>query len=168
MKAVYSGTFDPITNGHMDIIERASRMFDEVTVLIMRNVNKKCLFTETERRDLIVRSLQTLPQVHNVSVVIGEGLTVDMARQLGAVAIVRGIRAVSDYEYELKQATANMMLNPDIETMLMIARPQYSFLSSSVVKEIALNGGAITGMVPQEIEKEVMQALQEQMKQNQK
>lgn len=151
MKAVYTGTFDPITNGHLDIIERASHMFDEVTVLIMSNPAKHCLFTMDERREMIEKSLASLPNVNNVSVLVGEGLTVEMARKLGAVAIVRGIRAVSDYEYELKQATANMKLNGSIETMLMIARPEYSFLSSSVVKEIAVYGGDIEGMVPDAI-----------------
>lgn len=155
MKAVYTGTFDPITNGHLDIIERASRMFDEVTVLIMSNPAKKCLFTTDERKRMIEKSLSTLKTVKNVSVLIGEGLTVEMARKLGAVAIIRGIRAVSDYEYELKQATANMKLNGNIETMLMIARPEYSFLSSSVVKEIAVYGGSISSMVPDIIIEEV-------------
>lgn len=155
MKAVYTGTFDPITNGHLDIIERASHMFDEVTVLIMSNPAKHCLFTMEERREMIEKSLASLPNVNNVSVLVGEGLTVEMARKLGAVAIVRGIRAVSDYEYELKQATANMKLNGNIETMLMIARPEYSFLSSSVVKEIAVYGGDIEGMVPDAIIEEV-------------
>lgn len=154
MKAVYSGTFDPITNGHMDIISRASRMFDEVVVLIMRNPKKHCMFTEEERMNMIQKSIEDA-HLSNVSVVAGAGLTVDMAARLGASAIVRGIRAVSDYEYELMQATANMKLNPDVETMLMIAAPEYSFLSSSAVKEIAINGGNIKGMVPDVIVDEV-------------
>lgn len=160
MKAVYTGTFDPITNGHLDIIERASRMFDEVTVLIMQNPNKRCVYTALERQTMIKKSLHSIPGVNNVNVLIGEGLTVEMARKLGAVAIIRGIRAVSDYEYELKQATANMKLNPNIETMLIIARPEYSFLSSSVVKEIAAYGGNIEGMVPEAIIDEVREKLQ--------
>ena len=154
MKAVYSGTFDPITNGHIDIIKRASDIFDEVVVLIMRNPNKQCLFQEEERKKLIEESLNSL-HIYNASVVIGTGLTVDMTKKLNANVIIRGIRAVSDYEYELKQATANMMLDSTIETMLMIARPEYSFLSSSVVKEIALNHGNIRKMVPETIVDEV-------------
>lgn len=154
MKAVYSGTFDPVTNGHMDIIQRASKIFDEVIVLIMKNPNKHCLFQEEERKRLIELSVQAA-HLDNVTVVTGTGLTVDMAKSLGAHVIIRGIRAVSDYEYELMQATANMMLNSSIETMLMIARPEYSFLSSSVVKEIALNHGNIENMVPDVIVKEV-------------
>jgi pantetheine-phosphate adenylyltransferase len=158
MKAVYSGTFDPITNGHLDIISRASRMFDEVVVLIMRNPRKHCMFTEEERMDMIERSLRAA-HLDNVSVAAGQGLTVDMASHLGASAIIRGIRAVSDYEYELMQATANMKLNPQVETMLMIARPEYSFLSSSAVKEIAINGGSIKGMVPDVIMDEVSEKM---------
>lgn len=154
MKAVYSGTFDPVTNGHMDIIQRASKIFDEVIVLIMRNPNKHCLFQEEERKRQIELSVQA-SHLENVTVVIGTGLTVDMAKRLSANVIIRGIRAVSDYEYELMQATANMMLNSSIETMLMIARPEYSFLSSSVVKEIALNHGNIENMVPDIIIEEV-------------
>ena len=146
MKAVYSGTFDPVTNGHMDIIQRASKIFDEVIVLIMKNPNKHCLFQEEERKRLIELSVQAA-HLDNVTVVTGTGLTVDMAKSLGAHVIIRGIRAVSDYEYELMQATANMMLNS--------ARPEYSFLSSSVVKEIALNHGNIENMVPDVIVKEV-------------
>ncbi len=163
MKAVYSGTFDPITNGHLDIIERASHMFEEVIVLVMKNPRKQCLFTEEERKYMIEKSLDSLEHVTNVRVVIGQGLTVDMAKSLGAVAIVRGIRAVTDYEYELTQATANKMLNDDIETMLMIARPEYSFLSSSVVKEIALYQGKIDGMVPSVIQDEVSQRFAEKL-----
>lgn len=160
MKAVYSGTFDPITNGHLDVIQRASAVFDEVVVLMMHNPNKKCLFSEEERKLLIEKSIDGL-HLKNVTVVIGSGLTVDMARKLQANVIIRGIRAVSDYEYELKQATANMMLNSSIETMLMIARPEYSFLSSSVVKEIALNRGNIQDMVPAEIVSEVEKRMEE-------
>ncbi len=146
MKACYPGTFDPITKGHLDIIERAARMFDEVVVLIMRNPSKKCLFSEEERKAMIEDSVKDLEG--NVKVMIGSGLTVEYAKSIGASAIVRGIRAVSDYEYELLQATANMYLNDRIETMLLIARPEYSFLSSSVVKEIGINRGDISGMVP--------------------
>ena len=146
MKACYPGTFDPITKGHLDIIERAGRMFDEVVVLIMRNPSKKCLFSEEERKEMIEAAVKDLDGT--ITVMIGTGLTVDYARSIGASAIVRGIRAVSDYEYELLQATANMYLNDRIETMLLIARPEYSFLSSSVVKEIGINRGDISGMVP--------------------
>ena len=159
MKACYPGTFDPITKGHLDIIERASRMFDEVVILIMRNPNKKCLFSEAERRQMIADCVASLPNADRISVEIGSGLTVEYAKSIGASAIIRGIRAVSDYEYELLQATANMYLNDRIETMLLIARPEYSFLSSSVVKEIGVNRGDISGMVPPEILEKVSSQL---------
>ncbi len=149
MKACYPGTFDPITKGHLDIIERAASIFDEVDVLLMVNPRKKCVFNAEERKQMIEASLEGIG-CDNVHVVIGSGLTVDFARKLGAKAIVRGIRAVTDYEYELQQATANLMLAPEIETMFLIAKPEYSFLSSSVVKEIALNDGDISTMVPVE------------------
>ena len=151
MKACYPGTFDPITLGHVDIIERAAAIFDEVDVLLMVNPRKKCVFNAEERKKMIEDSLRSRGTCGNVKVVIGEGLTVDFAKKTGSKAIVRGIRAVTDYEYELQQATANLMLDPEIETMFLIAKPEYSFLSSSVVKEIALNDGDISRMVPPEV-----------------
>ncbi len=151
MKAVYPGTFDPITKGHLDIIERAACIFDEVDVLIMVNVRKQCLFTEEERKQMIIDSLQELENKDRINVRIGSGLTVRFAEKLKADAIIRGIRAVSDYEYELQQATANMVLNNKLETVFLIAKPEFSFLSSSVVKEIAMNGGDISEFVPEEI-----------------
>ncbi len=153
MKACYPGSFDPITNGHLDIISRASGMFEEVYVLIMKNPKKTCLFSEEERKNMIEKSLPA--DMKNVKVKIGEGLTVNEARRLGCGAIIRGIRAVSDYEYELQIATANMMLGHEIETIFLIAKPQYSFLSSSVVKEIASYHGDILNLVPYQIAEEV-------------
>ena len=138
MKVCYPGTFDPITAGHLDIIERASNKFDEVIVLIMQNPRKKCMFTAEERKYMIEKCVKG----NNIKVEIGTGLTVEYAKKLGASAIIRGIRAVTDYEYELQQATANMKLESSIETLFLIAKPEYSFLSSSVVKEIAMNGGS--------------------------
>ena len=151
MKACYPGTFDPITIGHLDIIERAAKKFDELDVLIMKNPRKNSSFTEEERKELIEKSISSLPCKVKIHVLIGNGLTVDFAKKINAGVIIRGIRAVSDYEYELQQATANQMLNEDIETLFFIARPKYSFLSSSVVKEIALNGGDIREFVPLEV-----------------
>ena len=151
MKVCYPGTFDPITKGHLDIIQRAAALYDEVVILIMRNPGKRCLFSETERKMMIELAVSSLADRDRISVQIGSGLTVEYARSIQACAIVRGIRAVSDYEYELLTATANMYINDKIETLLLIARPEYSFLSSSVVKEIGANGGDISGMVPKEI-----------------
>ncbi|MDO4415484.1 MAG: pantetheine-phosphate adenylyltransferase [Erysipelotrichaceae bacterium] len=160
MKACYPGTFDPITLGHLDIIERAAAIFDELDVLLMVNPRKKCLFDAETRKKMIEVSLAS-KGCSNVNVIIGEGLTVDFAAKTGSKAIVRGIRAVTDYEYELQQATANLMLDSDIETMFLIAKPEYSFLSSSVVKEIALNDGDISKMVPKEVVQPVMDAIHE-------
>lgn len=161
MKACYPGTFDPITNGHLDVIERTSQMFDEVEVLIMRNPRKVCTFTEEERKEMIERSIASLKDCKNVKVTIGSGLTVSYAKKIGAKTIIRGIRAVTDYEYELQQATANMTLDPNIETLFVIAKPEYSFLSSSTVKEIAYNHGDITSFIPSVIVEEVRRKLQE-------
>ncbi|MBE6109892.1 MAG: pantetheine-phosphate adenylyltransferase [Erysipelotrichaceae bacterium] len=159
MKACYPGTFDPITLGHLDIIERAALIFDELDVLLMVNPRKKCVFDAAQRKAMIEASLASRENCRNVKVIIGEGLTVDFARKTGSKAIVRGIRAVTDYEYELQQATANLMLDPDVETMFLIAKPEYSFLSSSVVKEIALNDGDISKMVPAEVVDLVKEAM---------
>ena len=167
MKACYPGTFDPITNGHLDIIERASRLFDEVVVLIMVNPRKTCLFNSEERKQMVIDSLKSIGNPQNVTVMIGSGLTVEFARKIGASVIIRGIRAVSDYEYELGQATANMMLAHEIEAAFLIAKPQYSFLSSSVCKEIALNGGDLLNLVPPQVEgplKEKMSVVAENLK----
>ncbi|MBQ9046570.1 MAG: pantetheine-phosphate adenylyltransferase [Solobacterium sp.] len=159
MIACYPGTFDPITNGHLDVIERASRMFEKVIVLIMHNPRKKCTFSETERKEMIEKSLELLEHHDNIRVEIGSGLTVNYARKIGAGVILRGIRAVTDYEYELQQATANMTLDGEIETMFFIAKPEYSFLSSSTVKEIALNDGDISPFIPSVIVRRVEDAL---------
>ena len=148
MKACYPGTFDPITNGHLDVIQRSTKMFDEVVVLIMKNPRKVCTFSEEERKALIEKCIATLPEKDRITVEIGSGLTVNYAQKIGAQAMVRGIRAVSDYESELQQATANLMLNENIETLFFISRPDYSFLSSSIVKEIAMHGGDVTALVP--------------------
>lgn len=161
MKACYPGTFDPITIGHMDIITRSARMFDEVEVLIMENPRKKCTFSAEERKQMIEDCLKDAGGCDNVRVHIGTGLTVEYARKLGCGVIIRGIRAVSDYEYELQQATANMVLAEEIETLFLIARPLFSFLSSSVIKEIALNNGSIENLVPHAIEQKVAEKLKQ-------
>lgn len=165
MKACYPGTFDPITNGHLDVIERASNMFDEVVVLIMKNPRKSCIFNEEERKAMIEESVRALPNHDKISVMIGTGLTVSFAESIGAQAMIRGIRAVTDYEYELQTATANLMLNEKIETLFYIARPDYSFLSSSVVKEIALNDGDISQLVPSVILPKIQERMAEVAKQ---
>ncbi len=155
-KAIYPGTFDPITEGHLDIIRRASETFDELYVAIMINKAKTCTFSLEERIDFINRVTSDLK---NVKVIANDGLTVDIAKKLGCKVIIRGIRAVTDYEYELAQATSNMMLNKDIETYLMVSKPELSFLSSSITKEIASFGGDISKYIPSQISDDVIKKL---------
>jgi len=156
MKALYPGSFDPITLGHLDIAKRASKIFDEVTILIMKNSKKTSTFTELERKEMIQECIKEYP---NISVEIGEGLTVEYAKKHGYKVLIRGIRAVVDYENELAQATGNMKLDNEIETMFFVAKPEYSFLSSSIAKEIASLNGDISGFIPEEIKDKVIDRL---------
>ena len=153
-KAVYPGTFDPMTRGHLDIIERASKMYDEVIVLIMYNGVKNCTFTELKRKEMIEKETAHLS---NVSVHIGHGLTVHTTAALQANVMIRGIRATSDYEYELQIATANMMLDPKIETVFLMSRPEYSFVSSTTVKEIAMFHGELSKFVTPYVEQQLIE-----------
>ncbi len=143
--AVYPGSFDPITLGHLDAIARGCRLFDRVIVAVLRNPNKTPLFSVTERVALIRGAVQDLP---NVEVDAFEGLTVTYARQRGARALLRGLRAVSDFELELQMAHTNKTLAEDLETVFLVTSTEYSFLSSSVVREIARFGGPVDHLVP--------------------
>ena len=156
MKGLYPGSFDPITIGHLDMIERASRICDELVIVIMQNPTKSYAFTENERKELIEKCISHLP---NVSVEIGSGLTIDYAKKHDCNAIIRGIRAIADYEYELSMATSNMKLNPSIETILLVAKPEYSFLSSSIAKEVAHYGGDLSSFVPEIIAEDIEKRL---------
>lgn len=156
IKAIYPGTFDPITIGHLDIISRASKIYDKLVVAIMDNPSKNCVFTKEERIELIKKCIK---EYSNVEVVLGEGLTVDFARKMNCKVIVRGIRALTDYEYELAQATANMNLDKDIETVFLVAKPELSFLSSSIAKEIARFNGDIKPYIPKQIIKDVQKKI---------
>lgn len=147
--AVYPGSFDPITLGHVDIIERVARTFDRVIVLIARSPDKQSLFTPEIRKTLIEKSLAHLD---NVEVDIHEGLTTDYANRVGALVLVRGLRAVVDFEYEVSMANMNAKLAPDIETLLVFARPEYYFLSSRSVKEVARHQGELSGLVPSPVQ----------------
>ncbi len=147
-KAIYPGTFDPITKGHLDIIARSAQMYDEIVVVIMRNEQKKVLFTEQERKAMIEKEIADFP---NVRVDIGEGLTVNYAKSIGAHVMIRGIRAVLDYEYELQNATANMLLAPTVETVFLLSKPMHSFLSSSVAKTVAMHHGDLHEFVSDEV-----------------
>jgi pantetheine-phosphate adenylyltransferase len=146
MIAVYPGSFDPVTEGHHDIIKRAARMYDKVIVLVAVNSSKSALFTADERVDMLEKTCSGLP---NVAFDRLEGsLLVDYAQANGADVIVRGLRFVSDFEYEFQMALLNRRLQPDIETVFMMASSEHSFLSSSIVKEIGRLGGQIEGLVP--------------------
>ena len=149
--AIYPGSFDPLTCGHIDIIERSARLFDRVTVAILTNPQKKPFFSAEERREIILETVKG--QFPNVEVDIFNGLLVDYAKRKQATAIIRGIRAVTDYEYEFQMALMNRRLAPQIETVFMMPAENYSYLSSSIVKEIAELGGSITGLVPESVEK---------------
>lgn len=151
--AIYPGSFDPVTMGHLDIIERASALFDKLIVVVMHNVSKYPIFTAEERTHLLRRVTAHLP---NVEVDGYSGLLADYAGQRGACTIVKGLRAMSDFENEFSMALANRKLNPDVDTAFLMTSAEYMYLSSSMVKDIALHGGSITGFVPQEIEKEIL------------
>lgn len=156
IKAIYPGTFDPITVGHLDVIERAAKVYDKVLIAVMENRNKSCTFTKEERQKMIQKCVKNLK---NVEVVIGDGLTVNLAKKHGCKVIIRGIRAVSDYESELALATANMTLDESIETVFFVSKPELSFLSSSIAKEIAYFNGKIDTYIPKQIIKEVSKKL---------
>lgn len=144
-KAIYPGSFDPITFGHIDVISRAAGIVDELVVTIMENVDKNCTFSVDERKAMIQEAVANMP---NVTVDSSTGLTVDYAHRINAKLLIRGIRAVMDYEYEMQQATANMMLDHEIESVFLVSSPEYSFLSSSVVKNIVANQGDVSYFVP--------------------
>jgi pantetheine-phosphate adenylyltransferase len=145
--AIYPGSFDPVTNGHLDIIARASRLFDEVVVAVGRNAGKDGLFSADERMDLI---RDVTAEYGNVRVEAFEGLLVDFCAEHGIRAIVKGLRAVSDYEYELQMSQMNHRLS-SVETLFVASNPLYSYLSSSLIKEVAGLGGDVSGLVPDEV-----------------
>lgn len=155
--AIYPGTFDPITNGHIDLIQRTLKIFDEVIIAVAVGQKKQPLFSVEERLALIKQSIKELK---GVSAEAFDSLLVDYAKKKKSIAIVRGIRAVSDFEYELQMALMNRRLNADIETVFMMPSEEYTFLTSTVVKEVASFGGNVKGLVPEVVEK----ALKEKFK----
>ncbi len=148
--AVYPGTFDPITNGHLDLVKRGLRIFDEIIIAVAPNPKKQPLFTIEERLRLIEESIDGMT---NVKVEVFTGLLIEYVESRNAVAIIRGLRAVSDFEYELQIALMNRRLNPQIETVFMMPSEEYSFLTSSLVKEVSSFGGSINGLVPEVVER---------------
>ena len=150
---IYPGSFDPFTNGHLDVVERAAKLFDRVIVAVAQNTDKQTLFTQPERKRQIATVLDDLP---NVEVTEFKGLLVEFAKAQKAQAIIRGLRAVSDFEFEFQLALMNRKLEEEIETIFMMPREAYTFLSSKLVKEIAQLGGDVSAFVPANVE----QALQ--------
>ncbi len=143
--AIYPGTFDPITNGHLDILDRALKLFDRIIIVIAKNSSKRPLFSDHERLDLIAASVRNHK---NVNVDIFEGLLVDYAREKKATAVVRGLRAISDFEYELQMALMNRKLDDTVETVFLMPNEKYTYLNSSIVREISRLGGDVSDFVP--------------------
>jgi pantetheine-phosphate adenylyltransferase len=146
-RVVCPGSFDPVTNGHLDVIGRAAGLYDEVVVAVLVNITKKCLFTVDERVDML---RDVTSQYGNVRVERFQGLLVDFCAANGITAVVKGLRAVSDFEYEMQMAQMNYQM-AKVETLFMTTNPQYSFLSSSLVKEVAKYGGDVSGLVPEQV-----------------
>jgi pantetheine-phosphate adenylyltransferase len=147
--AIYPGTFDPVTNGHLDLIGRGEKMFDHLIVAVLRNVEKEPLFSVDERVDML---REVTKQWDSVEVDVFDGLLIDYARKRGGGVILRGIRAISDYEYELQMALMNRKLEPRLETVFMLPAESYSYLSAKLVREIAHLGGPLAGLVPPIVE----------------
>src|ERR1039458_7641014 len=152
VKALYPGTFDPPTNGHVDLIQRGSKLFDHLTVAILVNPVKNPLFTVEERVEMLE---EVTGPLGNVSIATFDGLMVEFARKVGASAVLRGIRAISDYEHEFQMALMNRRLAPDVETVFLQPAGRYSFVSSRMVKEVFSFGGDISGLVPPNVVKKL-------------
>lgn len=145
VRAIYPGTFDPLTNGHLDLIARGAKIVDELVVAILRNSEKAPLFTVPEREEMIREATR---EYSNVSVTTFDGLLVDFARQQGAKAVLRGIRAISDYEYEFQMAMMNRKLDPELETLFMMPAEKYTYVSSRLIKGVFELGGDVSALVP--------------------
>lgn len=154
--AIYPGSFDPFTNGHLNIINRAMRVFDGIIVSVAHNVSKKTIFTIDERVELIEQIFRDSPQV---SVDSFHGLLVEYARKKGTNVLLRGMRSVSDFEYEMQMAIANKTLNPELETVFMVTDSSFTHISSSLIKEIVTLGGSAKHLVPEVVEKKLVEKL---------
>jgi pantetheine-phosphate adenylyltransferase len=152
-RAIFPGSFDPLTNGHLDIIKRSTPLFDEMIIAVLNNADKHPMFSVEERCQMIRKVLPTV-ETGNCNLVVKtfSGLTADFARDSGATAIVRGIRAVSDYEYELRMALMNRRLEPEIETVFLMAGEEYSYVSSTLMKQVFELGGRVEGLIPELVE----------------
>jgi len=147
-KALYPGTFDPITNGHLDLIERALALFDGLIVAVAENPQKKPLFTASERKELLKKALYDFQKVEIISF---GGLTAHLAKEKGVTSIVRGLRAVSDFEYEFQIALMNRRLAPQVETVFLMPSEKYTYLSSTVIKDVFSHEGDVSGLVPEAV-----------------
>jgi pantetheine-phosphate adenylyltransferase len=157
--AVYPGSFDPPTLGHIDVIERAAKIFGQLHILVAKSSNKEGLFTPEERKKLLE---QTIGHLKNVTVAIHGGLTVDYLKKIDAQVIIRGLRAVSDFEYELAMATVNRKLHPDVETFVVMADERFHYISSHLIKEVASHGGDLTQLVPPTVNEAVQKKLKKE------
>lgn len=157
--AVYPGSFDPITNGHLDLLERALKIFDRVIIAVASNPAKNPLFSLEERMDMIRRSLADHPLGQRIDVDTFDGLLVNYVDRVGARAILRGLRAVSDFEYEFQMALMNRKLNNNIETLYLMTGMRWIYISSRIIKEVVVSGGDVKGLVPEVVEKKLVERL---------
>lgn len=148
--AVYPGSFDPVTKGHLDILERASSMFDKVIIAVLKNNSKKSYLPTADRVELIRQSIEEIG-INNVEVDSFDGLTIDYARKTGAKFLIRGLRAVSDFEYEMQLSQTNQAIAPEIGTVFLITKPKYNFISSGIVKELSSFGEDVSKFVPKSV-----------------
>jgi len=161
-RAIFPGSFDPLTNGHLDVISRSAPLFDEMIVAVLNNADKRPMFSVEERCEMIRQVLPTI-DVDGCTLIVDSfsGLTADFAKRSGATAIVRGIRAVSDYEYELRMALMNRRLEPSIETVFLMAGEEYSYVSSTLMKQVFELGGRVEGLIPELVESRMREKLGE-------
>jgi len=156
--AIYPGSFDPITYGHIDIIKRAVTLFDRVIVAVARNINKSPMFTEAARRELILEAVRDIPRVEVDSF---SGLLVNYAQSVSAQAVIRGLRAISDFEYELQMALVNRKLDESLVTVFLMPHEKYTYLNSSIVKELAKFGGEVSCFVPPFVQEQIVKKLRD-------
>jgi len=155
--ALCPGTYDPMTEGHRDVVLRCSKVFDKVIVAVSNNIRKKTLYSVNRRLNFVKK---VLAGVKNVEVISFSGLLVDVAKESGVGVIVKGLRAISDFEYEFQMAQINKKLSPELETMFLVTNPKFAYLSSSAVKEVAKLKGCISGLVPKEIELDIIESFE--------
>ncbi len=158
-KALFAGSFDPFTNGHLNTVERSALIFDKIVIAVAINPSKKRFFTVEEKINLIEEATEHLSNVEIIS--FSESLTVDVAKKIGAEVLIRGVRSVQDYEYETEIANMNKYIQPEIETFLLVAKPELSYVSSSLIKEVVRFGGEISEFVPANVEKAMKKKLKE-------